>query len=128
MAIIIADSDYKISMVNDTAIALFGYSKEELLGQSINILVPPKYQRSHTAKMDKYTTSPGSRAMGGGRDLGGVKKNGDAFPAEIGLNLIEHEGGRFVVVSIVDITVRKQVEAENLKKINALFDKTEAHS
>ena len=128
MAILIADSQYKICRVNDTAVSLFGYSRDEIQDQDIEILVPTRARRSHTEKMDKYLASPGARPMGGGRDLGAVKKNGDYFPAEIGLNPILHEGKKYVVVSIVDISERKKTEEQNLNKIKALFDKTEAHS
>lgn len=127
MAIVIADSSHKIRMVNDTAIALFGYSREEILNQDIDILVPSSARHSHAEKMDKYLSSPASRAMGSGRDLGAVRKNGDYFPAEIGLNPIDHEGSKYIVVSIVDISRRKQLEEENLEKIKALFDTTEVH-
>ena len=125
MAIVIVDGDHRIHMANETTVSVFGYSSQEMQGQDVNILVPTELRDSHTGKMENYISSPNSRPMGRGRDLVALKKNGDCFPAEIGLNPIEHDGSKYVVVSILDITRRKQVEADNLKKIEALFEKTE---
>ncbi len=101
----------EIEMVNAQAEKLFGYSRSEMLGQKIEILVPERFRASHPDQRKMFLSNPQSRPMGAGRDLYGRRKNGSEFPVEIGLNPIETEEGMMVLSAIVDISDRKQKEA-----------------
>ncbi|HIA54631.1 MAG TPA: PAS domain-containing sensor histidine kinase [Candidatus Melainabacteria bacterium] len=108
---IMVDQDGKIVLVNTQVERLFGYSREELLGQSIEMLVPANVREKHPEHRASFFKNPHARAMGVGRDLFGLRKDGTELPVEIGLNPLEAQGERFVLASIVDITERKKAEA-----------------
>jgi PAS domain S-box-containing protein len=97
-------------MVNAQAERLFGYERAEMLGQSIELLIPKRYKENHPKLRTSYFTNPESRPMGAGRDLYGLKKDGSEFPIEIGLNPIETDEGKMVLSAIVDISSRKKLE------------------
>ncbi len=102
----------KITLVNSQTEKLFGYSREELLGQKIEMLVPERFRVEHPGHRDSFFSDPKARAMGAGRDLFGLKKDGTEIPVEIGLNPIETSEGLFTLASVVDITMRKRLEQE----------------
>jgi len=121
-AIVVADSLGKIVLVNNQTEKLFGYRREELIGQEVDILVPLRYRGKHPASRVEFMHEPRARAMGAGRDLWGLRKDGSEFPVEIGLNPIRTEHGTWVLSAIVDITERKRTEDE----INLLNHELEA--
>jgi PAS domain S-box-containing protein len=108
---VMVDRDGKIVLVNSRTEKLFGYERKELLGQSIEMLVPESARESHVGLRTEYFVRPLARPMGIGRDLYGRRKDGTQFPVEIGLNPIETEEGTWVLSSIVDVTERKRAEA-----------------
>lgn len=108
---IMVDEKGGIVLVNSQIERLFGYSREELIGQSIDILVPTSVREHHPGHRASFFADPKARAMGIGRDLYGQRKDGTQLPVEIGLNPLMTEGERFVLASIVDITERKRGEA-----------------
>jgi PAS domain S-box-containing protein len=110
--IVMVDRIGRIVLVNREVERLFGYSREELLGQSIEILVPEQSRLLHPEFRTEYFDEPMTRAMGAGRELYGLRKDGTQVPVEIGLNPIDTNEGLFVLGSIVDITARKAAEAE----------------
>ncbi|HBZ72533.1 MAG TPA: hypothetical protein DEP35_23470 [Deltaproteobacteria bacterium] len=110
------DASGRIVLVNRAAASLFGYEREELIGQSVEILVAPAVREKHPLFRTEFLWSPTTRAMGAGRDLYGVRKDGSEIPVEIGLNPIETDEGVFVLSSIVDITERKRAEDEIREK------------
>jgi PAS domain S-box-containing protein len=112
-AMVMANREGKIVLVNAQTEWLFGYSRGELLGQRVEMLVPERYRAKHPDYRAGFFTNPAARAMGVGRDLFGRRKNGTEFPVEIGLNPIETEDGLLVISAIVDITERKK-EAERI--------------
>ncbi len=116
-AIILVSPAGKISLVNRQAEALFGYSREQLLGQLIEMLVPMQFHAHHEQYRDSFFDAPLARPMGAGRDLFGLRQDGSQVPVEIGLNPITTTEGSFVLASIIDITERKQAEAE-IRKMN----------
>lgn len=111
---VMTDADGRITMVNSQIETLFGYSREELMDMSIDILVPDRFRKLHPQVRNSYYRNPISRAMGKGRDLFALHKSGREFPVEIGLNPLHTEMGTMILASVVDITERKQQE-ESLK-------------
>lgn len=109
---VMVDRQGIIALVNRQAEVLFGYSREELLGQSIELLVPGRFRPAHPANRAGFHDQPVARSMGAGRDLFGLRKDGREVPVEIGINPIETADGTFVLASIVDISARKQSEDE----------------
>jgi PAS domain S-box-containing protein len=116
-AMVMADEQGKIVLVNSQTEKLFGYPREELLGEQVDILVPHKYRRKHPDYRSKFMQEPAARTMGAGRDLHGLRKDGFEFPVEIGLNPINTEQGTWVLSAIVDITERKRAE-EEIQRLN----------
>ncbi len=101
-----------IELVNRETERLFGYTREELVGKPIELLVPHRLRERHPGYRVDFFANPQTRAMGAGRDLFGVRKDGTEIPVEIGLNPIETDEGLFVLASVVDITARKRAETE----------------
>jgi diguanylate cyclase (GGDEF)-like protein/PAS domain S-box-containing protein len=111
-AMVIVDQRGKIALVNSQAVKMFGYNREELTGQSVEVLIPERFRRGHPEHRAEFSSSPRARPMGAGRDLYAVRKDGSEFPVEIGLNPIETEDGLLVISAIVDITERKRAEEQ----------------
>jgi PAS domain S-box-containing protein len=109
-AMVMVDKGGRITLVNRQAEKLFGFNRIELIGQSIEMLVPSRFHGKHPHDRSTYFHSPQTRPMGSGRDLFGLRKDGSEVPVEIGLNPIETEDGTFVLAAIVDITERKRAE------------------
>jgi PAS domain S-box-containing protein len=109
---LMVDTAGVIVLVNGEIERLFGYPRHELLGQSVDLLVPGQFRRGHPASRHAFFANPQPRAMGGGRDLFGLHSDGHEVPVEIGLNPIETGEGLFVLASVVDISRRKRAEAE----------------
>lgn len=104
--IVMVDASGSIVLVNRELERLFGYTREELLGQPIELLVPQRFHRGHPVDREAFFRRPQARAMGSGRELYGVRKDGTEVAVEIGLNPIETDEGLVVLGSIVDITAR----------------------
>ncbi len=100
----------EIVLVNSQIERLFQYKRDELLGKAIEILVPEASRGKHSGYRDTFFLEPKARAMGSGRDLFGLRKDGSLVPVEIGLNPLSSEGETFVLASVVDITERKHAE------------------
>lgn len=109
--IVMVNADGRICMVNARLESDTGYLRQELLGQSVEVLVPVRHVHAHAAHRQRYAGSPGVRPMGAGLDLHVRRKDGSEFPAEIALTPIETSLGRLVVASIQDLTPRKAAEA-----------------
>ena len=116
-AMIMVAQDGRIQLVNSQTEKLFGYRRDELLGQSVEILVPERYRAHHGAFRASFLHAPSARPMGAGRDLFGLRKDGREVPIEIGLNPISTSQGDFVLAAIIDISERKRAE-ERLRASN----------
>jgi PAS domain S-box-containing protein len=116
-AMLIVDSQGRIVLSNKETERQFAYQRDELLGQSVELLVPVRFRHQHTLQRAEFHASPSARRMGMGRDLLGRRHDGSEFPAEIGLTPLETENGLFVVIAIVDITARKELE-DAQRKLN----------
>src|SRR3989440_1059404 len=108
---VMIDRGGTITLVNREAERLFGFTREEMLGQPIERLVPERFRRGHPVFRTDFFANPQTRAMGAGRELYGLRKDGVEIPVEIGLNPIESDEGVFVLASVVDISARKRAEA-----------------
>jgi two-component system, sensor histidine kinase PdtaS len=111
---VLVDQSGKIVLVNAQVERLFGYNRQELLDQPVEMLVPTRARERHPAYRESFQDDPQARPMGAGRDLYGRRKDGSELPVEIGLNPLQTEHGVFVLASIVDMTERKWAE-EHMK-------------
>lgn len=108
--ILVVNDKGAIIRINPSAEKLFGYDKGELLGKTIETLVPQRYAGRHIGHREKYSEHPHPRSMGAGMELFGLKKDGSEFPVEISLSPYNSAEGKFTIGFIVDITIRKQAE------------------
>lgn len=105
---LMVDTAGKIVHVNSKVEKLFGYRHDELVGQFVEVLVPERFRGHHPAFRKGFFGNPVIRAMGDGRELHGLRRDGSEMPIEIGLNPLTTAEGDFVLSSIVDITERKR--------------------
>ena len=109
-AMVMAEKSGIITFVNTQAERLFGYKREEMVGQRVEMLLPERYGQIHVVHREHYFNDPHVRPMGGGLDLYARRKDGSEFPVEISLSPLETDEGMVVTTSIRDITERKQAE------------------
>lgn len=109
-AVLLVNNDGRIAYVNRQCEVLFGYTNSELIGQRVEILIPERYREGHPALRAGYGDNPTLRAMGTGRDLYALRKDGTEFQIEIGLNPLVLVDGIWVLATVVDITERKRSE------------------
>jgi PAS domain S-box-containing protein len=109
-AMVIADGHRRIVLVNAETEHLFGYGREELVGQLVDILVPERFRGNLPEHREGYTAHPRNRLMGEGLELRGLRKDGTEFPVEITLSPLESAEGILVTAAIRDISVRKAAE------------------
>lgn len=123
---VMTGSDGKIVLVNAKAEALFGYQHEELIGKSVELLMPGRFPDRHSAHRNGNFTSPASRTMDAGRELYGRRKDGSEFPMEVELNPIRADSRHLVLASVVDVTERKRAHEdlrESQRELRALTGK-----
>jgi PAS domain S-box-containing protein len=127
-AMVIVNRAGDMVLVNRRAIELFGWSREELLGRKIEMLVPERYRGHHPQQRGHFFGQPQARAMGQGQELFGLHREGREFPVEISLSPIETEEGLLVSSAIRDITERKAAEQALIEARHAAEEATKAKS
>jgi two-component system cell cycle sensor histidine kinase/response regulator CckA len=111
-AMVCVAGDGRIALVNAQAGRLFGYSRDELVGQSVEMLVPDAARAVHAAQRARYAVDPRPRPMGSGMELAGRRKDGSTFPAEISLSAMDTDEGILVTAAVRDISERLEAQAE----------------
>jgi PAS domain S-box-containing protein len=111
-AMVCVDSGGRIAVVNAQAERLFGYGRDELVGQPVEILVPDQAKRAHPGHRGGYVADPRPRPMGAGMELAGRRRDGSTFPAEISLSAIDTDEGILVTAAVRDVTERLAIQAE----------------
>lgn len=115
-SLILVDPTSRIHIVNDETVRTFGYAREELIGRSIDILVPERFRKGHAHHRSAYMRHPTAQAIGARRELFGRRKDGSEVPVEIGLNPIEGPDGRMILATIVDVSARRAAERETARQ------------
>src|SRR3974390_1194096 len=123
--VIVVDGKGTISFVNAMAEKLFGYSRSELVGQNIEVLVPDRFVKAHSALRTSYMQSSQTRAMGVGRELYARRKDGSEFPVEVGLNPLHGERRRAILATVVDISDRKKLAEQQELLFRELHHRTQ---
>jgi PAS domain S-box-containing protein len=115
IAIVIVDGDGHIQLANAKAEEFFGYRREELIGQSVHVLVPESLRELHTRQCEAYRREPRVRTVGQGYELRACRKDGSEFTAEIGLSAIDTDEGQLVLCYIVDVTAEAEAKKERAR-------------
>ncbi|MEV8508362.1 PAS domain S-box protein [Actinoplanes sp. NPDC051475] len=116
-AIIGATRDGTITLINAQTERMFGYQREELIGQSIDILIPEQARAHQPQQRDAYFADPRPRQLAGGKDLTALRKDGSEFPVEISLSALQTDQGVIVSAAIRDVTERLHAQKERERLI-----------
>lgn len=119
-AMIMVNTEGSITLVNTQTEAVFGYTRQELIGRRIEMLVPERFRSHHMEYRHGYFADARARPMGAERELFGLRKDGSEVPIEIGLNPIHTAEGLLVLASIIDISERKEAELEAARQRNEM--------
>ncbi|MFO1313159.1 MAG: PAS domain S-box protein [Burkholderiales bacterium] len=109
-AILLVRGDGTITLANTQAETVFGYSRPDLVGQTVEALIPERFQQAHSGLRRAYAKEAQARMMGTGRELFARRKDGSEIPVEVALNPMSTDDGTSVLVSVMDITERKHSE------------------
>ena len=130
LGILVIDKSGEIVLVNNFLLTIFGYHEvDDLIGKKVEVLIPSRFHHQHVKDRNGYSVDPERRPMGVGRDLFGVKSNGEEFAVEISLSSYSNTDGYFVIGFVSDITRRKEIEQsvfdqqKELAEINKTIEK-----
>ena len=119
-AVIGVDEAGEIRLVNSRTQAVFGYARDELIGERVELLVPESVRKTHIAHRDRYFDAPRTRPMGASLDLYARRKDGSEFPCEISLSTVATENGMMALAAIRDITDRRRDRDELRRAVRRL--------
>jgi diguanylate cyclase (GGDEF)-like protein/PAS domain S-box-containing protein len=119
---LMVDKNGMITLVNTQVEQLFGYRREELLGKSVEFLIPHRFRGSHPQQREEFFDDARARKMGQGRELFALKRDGSEIPVEVGLNPIYTRRGMQVLASVVDVTERRRAEGE-IRALNVTLER-----
>jgi PAS domain S-box-containing protein len=119
-AVIGVDEGGEIKLANSRTQAVFGYTRDELIGQAVEKLVPAGIRATHVGHRDRYFQSPRTRPMGAGLDLYARRKDGSEFPCEISLSAVATDAGMMALAAIRDITDRRRDRDELRRAVRRL--------
>jgi len=111
-SVLMVDDRGTIIFANGRTESMFGYSRDELQGEKVDMLVPTERRSAHVGRREGYQREPHVRPMGMGLDLNGMRKDGSEFPVEISLSPVQFGAGRRFIASVRDISERKRIEQE----------------
>ena len=117
LGILMVNTNGEIVTANPFVLKQFGYSKSEITGKQIELLIPSRFHSKHIHHREEFAQHPKDRPMGAAIDLSGIKKDGTEFPVEISLGHYPSDGDKYVIAFINDISARKEAETA-LKKVN----------
>lgn len=117
---LMVDEKGTIVFVNAQIERLFGYPREALVGQPVEVLIPERFRGGHPGERGRFFAAPSTRPMGGGRELFGLRSDGTEIRIEIGLNPLTTPEGSFVLSSVADITERMRTEEERERLLDRL--------
>ena len=119
-AVIIVDEHQHIMEINGVAEDIFGYNREEIKGESINVLIPSNYHQKHKADIDRFIDEYEHRKMGKTNDVYGLKKSGDIIPVEVELNPFKIYNKTYVMALVADMSKQKESEFDFMLRSKAL--------
>ena len=121
-AMVIIGPDGRIRLANRQTGLLFGYDGGELIGQEIEVLVPPRFRKHHYGHRAGYLADPRTRPMGVGLELWGLRRDGTEFPVEISLSPLETDEGVLVAAAIRDVTERRETEQRLVRQRDEIME------
>ena len=126
-AMVCVAADGRIALVNAQVERLFGYQRDELVGQPIEILVPDAVRAAHPHLRTGYMADPMPRPMGAGIELAGRRRDGSTFPAEISLSTIDTGEGILITAAVRDVTDRLEAQADR-ERLTSQAERDRAHA
>ena len=128
-AFLVINENSTVMLVNHRFVELFGYEKEEIVGQQLDLIIPGRFRSAHSTHTRNYFKTPHVRPMGQGLELKGLKKDGMEFPVEVSISFLQNDQEKLGMAFITDITARAQAESALQKQNRALSDfaQTVAH-
>ncbi len=135
-ATVVADHEGHIALVNRQVERLFGYAREDLLGQPVELLIPERFHDAHHQHRTHYVAAPRTRPMGSNLQLSGRRRDGSEFPVEVSLSPLDDAGEFLVIASIRDVSERQRLEvaraaaeaaSEELRRLQAITDTALTH-
>jgi PAS domain S-box-containing protein len=115
VAMLLANQEHEIVFANAQCATLFGYSKQEMMGAHINLLIPERFHAKHDDQTKNFMQNPHGRPMESNQEFFGRKKDGTEIPLDISLSPIKTDQGFFVAASMVDVTERKRKRFDEFK-------------